>query len=181
MNYQQQLSAVMDNNQDYENIYPSSVWTLADYKQFFTDIDRCIIRQSPVDVYFIINNNVDDDELICGPHNGGGCGNLGTRQPDNSVMFGCDCVIDYDIIPDDEPDDDEKYVEHLVYLTNTDGVDPAPDFMKCPERITEKSEIIEWIEENECCSIDDIKINATAQQAVNYEIKMTIFKEPPSN
>ena len=30
--------------------------------------------------------------------------------------------------------------------------------MKCPKRITEEEEIIEWIEENDCCSIDEIEL-----------------------
>ena len=65
---------------------------------------------------------------------------------------------------EEEDSDDEEYVEHLVYLTIFDGCGDdnlisKMELMSCPKRITEEEEIIEWIENNECCSIDDIKIN----------------------
>lgn len=55
---------------------------------------------------------------------------------------------------------EEGCLEYLVYLTPTDDddvKDSKPEHMACPQRITEKQEIIEWIENNEGCSIRDIK------------------------
>lgn len=55
---------------------------------------------------------------------------------------------------------DEGCLEYLVYLTPTDDddvKDSKPHHMACPQRITEKQKIIEWIENSEGCSIRDIK------------------------
>jgi len=83
--------------------------------------------------------------------------------------FGCcivcceckNCIkrIKEELEEEEEDSDDEEYVEYKVHLTPTDDDDVEDggwDYMNCPKRITVKEEIIEWIEENECCSIDDI-------------------------
>lgn len=43
-----------------------------------------------------------------------------------------------------------------VYISNRKERNRT-DYMRCPKRITKKEEIIKWIEEYECCSIDDIE------------------------
>ena len=54
---------------------------------------------------------------------------------------------------------DKEDILYKVYFTPVDNDIPSPnEIMGCPSSITALHEIIEWIEENECCSIDDIEL-----------------------
>lgn len=60
--YQQQLAKCKDTNEDYSNIWRSSVWTISDYEELFEDIDRGYIIQSQEANYFIINPDWEEEE-----------------------------------------------------------------------------------------------------------------------
>ena len=73
--------------------------------------------------------------------------------------------IVYIIEEEEDSDDEEEYVEYKVYFSpNIDETveDGCWDYLSCPKRITEEAEIIEWIEENDCCSIDEIELKEEA-------------------
>ena len=44
-----------------------------------------------------------------------------------------------------------------VYISNRKEGRCHTDYMSCPKRITKKEDIIEWLQENQICSIDDIE------------------------
>ena len=60
--YQEQLARCKDTNDDYSNIWKSSVWTINDYEELFKNLSYGYIIQDPDFAYFIINPDWEEEE-----------------------------------------------------------------------------------------------------------------------
>ena len=65
VSYQEQLAKCQDTTDDYSNIWKNKEWTIKDYEELFTDIERGYIIQGDFDThhnYFIINPDFEEEE-----------------------------------------------------------------------------------------------------------------------
>jgi len=62
--YQEQLAKCKDPSDDFGNVWRNHTWTIADYEEFFEDVDRgYVIQGGDFDGgYFVINEDYEDYE-----------------------------------------------------------------------------------------------------------------------
>jgi len=65
VSYQEQLAKCQDTTEKYNTIWKNKEWTIKDYEDLFTDIERGYIIQGDFDThhnYFIINPDFEEEE-----------------------------------------------------------------------------------------------------------------------
>jgi len=114
--YQQQLAKCKDTNDDYSNIWRSSVWTITDYEELFVDIDRGYIIQSQGwGKCFIINPEWEEEEeeienVCCATDNCSSTVSMENWSEGDAPREYCeDCYQkDQDDLPSDSEDEEEE-------------------------------------------------------------------------